>query len=82
MLQEKYDKWHVKFRDANERKEFEFIYQNRNEWLKLLVVQTPPISMYFEVLNSHQYKREWTTDEIVEIRNYFDEIRNIFMKKA
>jgi len=76
------EKWHIKFREANDREDFEYIYVNRALWLKLLVVQAPPITQFFEVLNQHQYKKEWSVDDKVEISNCFDEIRNIFLKKA
>ena len=76
------EKWHIQFSSANERKDFECIYNNRLTWLVLLTVQSPPISQFFEVLNEHQYKQNWSIDDEVEINNSFDEIRNIFMKKA
>jgi hypothetical protein len=81
-IEEKHKKWNEVFSNAETRKDYEYVYHNREKWLELLPVKSPPISIFFEILNEHQYKKEWDIDNEVEVRHCFDEIRNVFVKKA
>ncbi len=66
------------FRKANSRRDFEEIYKLKNEWLLLVDNQTPAHKDFFQILNSHQFKKEWSNEELIEVRTTFDSIRRSF----
>lgn len=69
--------WNSKFQNASERKDYEFIYSSREIWLKCVPMQTPQVLEFFEVINSHQYKKEWSIEEFEEVSNSFKNIKDI-----
>ncbi|WP_372651936.1 hypothetical protein [Halobacteriovorax sp.] len=73
-----YERWKDLFMNTNDREGVEAIYQKRNEWLKLVGGETPPIIRFFEELDSVQYKREWTDIEEHKVLEAYDDIRGIF----
>lgn len=68
------------FRVANERKDFEEIYLKRSQWIPLLSQQLQAHEDFFNVLNNHQFKKEWQNEEYLEVRTSFDYIRRSFEK--
>ena len=68
------------FRLSNDRKDFEEIYQKRSKWMPLLSQQLQAHQDFFNVLNNHQFKKEWLNEEYLEVRTSFDYIRRSFEK--
>ena len=68
------------FTKAIVREDFEMIYLKRSEWLGLLIEVTPSHENFFNILNSHQFKKSWDNDELDEVRISFDYIRGSFKK--
>lgn len=68
------------FRVANDRKDFEEIYLKRNKWIPLLSQELQAHQEFFNVLNNHQFKKEWLNEEYLEVRTSFDYIRRSFEK--
>jgi hypothetical protein len=70
--------WDEKFVSAEERKDFEVVYGRKKEWLRLVKLQTPPLVEFFRVMESVQYKKEWTPNDNESVKESFDNIRGIF----
>ena len=68
------------FRRASKREDFELIYQEKNNWLKLLESRAPAHNEFFRILNEFQYKKEWSNEDYNEVRSSFDIIRRSFEK--
>lgn len=66
------------FTNASGREDFERIYALKEYWLPLLKIQTPAHGDFFKVLNQHQYKKHWGSDEINETKTSFEMIRRSF----
>ncbi len=66
------------FRKANSRKDFEEIYSLKRDWQSLLESESPAYRDFFQVLNGHQFKKDWTNEEMIEVRTAFDNIRRSF----
>lgn len=67
-----------KFQNASTREDFERIYATKDEWLPLLPVHTSAYNEFFSVMNQHQYKPAWGSEELREVKNIFDIIRGSF----
>lgn len=70
--------WGDKFESAGGRDEFEAVYSRKNEWLRLVNVQTPPIVEFFRTMEEVQYKKEWNKEEKESVSEAFEHIRSIF----
>ena len=75
IAKKKYDALFIK---ANKREDFEEIYASKDEWFKLVEVKAPAYMEFFEVMNLHQYKRFWSTEDLREVQSSFDVIRRSF----
>lgn len=75
IAKKKYDALFVK---AVKREDFEEIYAAKNEWLSLIQVQAPAYREFFAIMDQHQYKRFWTTEDLREVQSSFDVIRRSF----
>ncbi|MBC7714338.1 MAG: hypothetical protein H7177_13420 [Rhizobacter sp.] len=73
-------KYDAEFRKANHRDDFEKIYLEKNNWLKLLESRTPAHNEFFRVLNQYQFKKDWSNEDYSEVRSSFDVIRRSFEK--
>ncbi|MBC7429009.1 MAG: hypothetical protein H7336_10380 [Bacteriovorax sp.] len=73
----KYDEM---FRKASKREDFEVIYQEKENWLKLLEIRAPAHNEFFKILNQYQFKKEWSNEDCGEVRSSFDIIRRSFEK--
>ena len=71
-------KWSELFLSASDRRDVENIYKLRNEWLDIIGGETPPILNFFTLLDSVQYKKNWTDIEEHKVLEAFDDIRGIF----
>ena len=70
--------WRDLFLQVSQRSEYEKIGSERGQWLRLLPVQTPGVLNFLKVLEEHQYRREWNDEIYLEVKNSFDEIKEIF----
>lgn len=67
-----------KFQKASTREDFEEIYARKNEWLPLLEERPSVYNEFFSVMNQHQYKPSWGSEELREVKDIFDMIRGSF----
>lgn len=67
-----------KFSLAVTRQDFEDIYARKNDWLPLLQERSLAYEEFFKVMNQHQYKPQWGSEELTEVKNRFDIIRGSF----
>lgn len=67
-----------KFQKASSREDFEEIYARKEEWLPLLSARTSAYDEFFNVMNQHQYKPSWGSEELKDVKNIFDIIRGSF----
>lgn len=67
-----------KFQQAATRKDYEEIYAKKEEWLPLLKERSLVYDEFLNVMNRHQYKPAWGTEELREIKSFFDNIRGSF----
>ena len=67
------------FSSADERKDFEKIYALRKEWIPFLAAETNAHREFLKLMEAHQYRKEWTKDMAMEIKNTFDVIRGSFL---
>lgn len=70
--------WNEIFKKAESREDFEKIYSTKEEWLKLVEVQTPAIIEFRRMMEEHQFKEEWTDNEKMDVKFTFDSIKGIF----
>lgn len=68
------------FRVASKREDFEKLYREKDLWLNALVDKAPAHLEFLKVLNQHQYKKDWSNDDLSEVRTSFDIIRRSFEK--
>lgn len=66
------------FLEAKERQDFERIYLEKDIWTSLIEGITPAHKEFFDVLNSHQYKKSWNKEEQNEVADSFEPIRRSF----
>lgn len=66
------------FQKASSREEFERIYALRKEWLELIEEKAPAYQEFFKVMNQHQYKKSWGSEELSDVQSCFDIIRGSF----
>ena len=66
------------FHEAKTRENFEEIYALKEQWMPLLESFTPSHQEFFNVLNNHQFKKEWTELEKKEVEECFETIRRSF----
>ena len=66
------------FSFANKREDFEEIYAVRKEWLHLIKTPDDNHNYFFKVIEMHQYKKTWSAEELLEVKNSFDPIRGSF----
>lgn len=71
-------KYNKMFLESADREDFEKIYATRKDWLPLLKVQAPAYGEFFKTMDLHQYKKDWGTEELNEVRESFDVIRGSF----
>ncbi len=67
-----------KFLTATTRSDFETIYSERSQWLDLLKEVSPPYHEFFKTIEMHQYKRIWINEELLDVKNSFDLIKESF----
>lgn len=66
------------FSNADARKDFEELYSRKKEWLPLLAAETNAHREFYKLMEMHQYRKEWSPDVTLEIKNSFDIIRGSF----
>ncbi|MBP9682155.1 MAG: hypothetical protein KBD76_12170 [Bacteriovorax sp.] len=71
-------KYQTLFTAASTRKDFEEIYQKKNEWLTIANQVTPKHEEFLETINRYQYQKHWEAEELEKVRMSFDQIRGIF----
>lgn len=72
--------WKNIFANINERDDFERVYKAREVWIQKIPVDAPCVDQFFRVINSCQYKREWSDIELDQVRNAFDELKMVVDK--
>jgi hypothetical protein len=63
------------FLRASTRLEYEEIYKKRNLWMKKVVELTPAHTDFINIINEHQYKKEWSFFEKNEVEEAFSKIK-------
>lgn len=66
------------FSNAEKRQDFEKLYGSRREWVPLLSAETNAHREFYKLMEQHQYKKEWSSDILMEIKLSFDIIRGSF----
>ncbi len=69
----------ARFLSASERAEIESLYATKKEWIALCSTPLNGVDEFSRVMELHQYKKEWTTQEQQEVRASFDIVRRSFM---
>jgi hypothetical protein len=67
-----------KFLNAATRSDFESIYSERSQWIDLLKEVSPPYHDFFMTMEKHQYKRIWINEELLDVKNSFELIKESF----
>jgi hypothetical protein len=67
------------FSNAESRTDFENVYSLKKEWIPLLIAETTAHREFFKLMETHQYRKEWSADLTMEIKNSFDIIRGSFV---
>ena len=68
--------WKEIITGASNRSDFEMIYKKRKEWMSLLNLSNPKIDDFFEVLNRHQYKKDWNDGDFSEVLESYLRFKN------
>ena len=68
--------WKEMINGASKRSDFEMIYKKRKEWMSLLNLSNPKIDDFFEVLNRHQYKKDWNDSDFSEVLESYLRFKN------
>ena len=68
--------WKGIITEASNRSDFEMIYKTRKEWMSLLNLSNPKIDDFFEVLNRHQYKKDWNDGDFSEVLESYLRFKN------
>ncbi|EQC47016.1 hypothetical protein M899_0120 [Bacteriovorax sp. BSW11_IV] len=69
------NKWKEIFNNINSREDYERVYSLRKEWLTKVPEDVPCVQEFFTVMNSCQYKKEWSDIESHQVQNAFDELK-------
>lgn len=69
------NKWKDIFNNINSREDFERVYSLRKEWLRKVPEDVPCVQEFFTVMNSCQYKKDWSDVEVSQVQNAFDELK-------
>lgn len=69
--------WANKFSQAESRSDYELLYSQRTEWESYIPVKTPEMLEFYNIINEHQYKKDWSDEIRREVSDTFDEIRTI-----
>jgi hypothetical protein len=67
------------FANADSRVDYEYIYANRKVWVPFLKAETNAHRDFFKNMETHQYKRNWTSDEAADVKDSFENIRRSFL---
>jgi len=76
MLEEKM-KWRERFLSAKAREDFEFIYKKKDDWKDYTAHQGASLDSFLGCVDRIQYKRDWSDEDLFEVSQLFDEIREI-----
>lgn len=68
------------FRRAAKREDFEALYKDKDIWMALLIERAPAHFEFLKILNQHQFKKDWGSTEIEDVKSSFDIIRRSFEK--
>jgi hypothetical protein len=66
------------FSIATNRRDYEEIYATRREWMALIKEPSPAYRDFFKTMNQHQYKKEWSPNDLNEVKESFLAIRGSF----
>jgi hypothetical protein len=76
-IQVKRNSFNELFAKATTREDFEHLYLVRKEWLSLVEI-VPAYQDFFNVMNQHQYKKNWSNEDLIEVQSSFEIIRGSF----
>ncbi len=74
-IESEYDSVRELFLRASTRIEYEEIYKKRNLWMNKLKEITPAHTEFINIINEHQYKKEWSFFEKNEVEEAFSKIK-------
>lgn len=73
--QNKIDHWKNLLRMAESREDIEYLYDKKNIWMDALGGKNPQFLQLLDLINKHQYKRDWSSDDMSEIDFVLSEIK-------
>ena len=69
--------WEEKFKNAQERQDFEDILKHQSEWANLFKMkETETLQEFSKIIENIQYKKTWQEDEVHLARNSFKNLRS------
>ena len=68
--------WRKLITEASKREDFEMIYNKRKDWMPLLELNNLKTGMFFETLNNHQYKKDWSATDLQEVQDSYIRFKN------
>lgn len=68
--------WRKLITEAAKREDFEMIYNKRKDWMPLLELNNLKIGNFFETLNRHQYKKNWSEADFLEVQDSYIRFKN------
>ncbi|MCO4754677.1 MAG: hypothetical protein KC478_09340 [Bacteriovoracaceae bacterium] len=72
-----------KFKKASTREELEELYLTRNEVRELIDFNEKHFLDFLQLLDSHQYKKEWSESELLEVREKLSKLnKNLSVKSG
>ena len=74
---EKLSMWSKKFLNARSRENFEEVYFKKDEWVGFVKDRKSLVDFFLSKINEHQYKEEWSSEELDEVENSFSKIKQI-----
>lgn len=74
---EKLSMWSKKFLNARSRDNFEEVYFKKDEWMGFVKDRKSLVDFFLNKINEHQYKEEWSSEELDEVENSFSKIKQI-----
>jgi len=69
------DNWVNLIQMAESRTDIEYLYEKRDVWMNVLGGKNPQFIQLLDVINKHQYKKDWKDEDLTEINFILSEIK-------
>lgn len=77
-IKEQMNYFDLLFSKANTRKDFEQVYATRKQWMNFLEGKQISFESFFQSMEKHQYKKEWSDSDLTEVLRAFEGLRGSF----